>query len=405
MRSLSSGSPKAGGAEDSSPLVLFSSSRDGTARAWIAGESGSSTQVGDGGCWTEGPVFGGQHDGFVNAVEYIPRATADATSGYLATAGQDSLIQIWPLSPATFAPAKTTSTEPTFSDQPLPNAAESQKGDTTMQGTEQEGEVRTSHTLIGHTGNICALHTTENGSRLVSGSWDKTAKIWSTTTFSLLHTLTGHEQAVWAVLALEGPTCRTITGSADNLIKLWHDDKVVTTFKGHTQAVRALAKLGAGVGAGNLFASAGNDATIRLWTLEGEAVTVLHGHDSFVYSLSAILDSAGGGLISGGEDRTVRVWRAADGECTQTIVIPAVSVWTVKALANGDIAAGSSDGIVRVFTREDSRVTDLATLTNYDTEVSMTALNPSQVGDVKKDSLPGAEALTRLVARRDRSSW
>lgn len=49
--------------------------------------------------------------------------------------------------------------------------------------------------------------------------------------------------------------------------------------------------------------------TIRFWTLEGEAVTVLHGHDSFIYSLCAIPDSAGGGLISGGEDRTMRVWR------------------------------------------------------------------------------------------------
>lgn len=152
------------------------------------------------------------------------------------------------------------------------------------------------------------------------------------------------------------------TGAADNLVKLWRGKKVQTTFKGHTQAVRALAKLDAGVGDGQLFASAGNDGcaslppglecgllmhgcrTIRLWSLlTGEAVHVLYGHDSFVYSLSAIPDSAGGGLISGGEDRTMRVWRgvqsrsflsrarlttffaAADGECEQTIVIPAIS--------------------------------------------------------------------------------
>lgn len=51
----------------------------------------------------------------------------------------------------------------------------------------------------------------------------------------------------------------------------------------------------------------------------------LSGHDSFVYSLATIPDSLGGGLVSGGEDRTVRVWRAADGECEQTITVPAVS--------------------------------------------------------------------------------
>ena len=49
-------------------------------------------------------------------------------------------------------------------------------------------------------------------------------------------------------------------GAADNLVKLWKGDKAIRTFSGHTQAVRALAKLDAGVGGGDLFASAGNDA-------------------------------------------------------------------------------------------------------------------------------------------------
>lgn len=51
-------------------------------------------------------------------------------------------------------------------------------------------------------------------------------------------------------------------------------------------------------------------SSIRIWSLKtGEAVHVLYGHDSFIYSLSPIPDSEGGGLISGGEDRTMRVWR------------------------------------------------------------------------------------------------
>lgn len=67
-------------------------------------------------------------------------------------------------------------------------------------------------------------------------------------------------------------------------------------------------------------------STIRLWSLAtGACVHTLSGHDSFVYSLAALPDALSGGLVSGGEDRTVRVWRAQDGECTQTIVVPAVS--------------------------------------------------------------------------------
>ncbi|KAL8277995.1 hypothetical protein RQP46_009627 [Phenoliferia psychrophenolica] len=335
--------------------VLFSSSRDGTARSWYQG--GMQEDGKAGGTWTEGLAFTGQHDGFVNAVEWI---TGDG-EGSLATAGQDKLIHIWPL-PSSFAPSETPLTP--------------------------------SNTLIGHEGNVCTLNASKDGKTLVSGSWDKTAKVWRTSDFQLAYTLEGHEQAVWAVLALDGDEDLVLTGAADNLVKLWRGPKVEKTFKGHTQAVRALAKLDASVGDGSLFASAGNDGTIRLWSLlTGESVHVLNGHDSFVYSLSPIPASAGGGLISGGEDRTMRVWRAADGECEQTIVVPAISVWTVACLSNGDIAAGSSDGLVRVFTREDSRVADVETLASYDQQVSKTALNPSQIGDVKKNDLPGPEAL------------
>lgn len=100
--------------------------------------------------------------------------------------------------------------------------------------------------------------------------------------FELAYTLEGHGQSVWAVLALEGDGdlvltgtlslvstlpravthCASDVGAADNLVKLWKGSKVQTTFKGHTQAVRALAKLDAGVGGGDLFASAGNDASV-----------------------------------------------------------------------------------------------------------------------------------------------
>ncbi|ORY58665.1 WD40-repeat-containing domain protein [Leucosporidium creatinivorum] len=340
--------------------VLFSSSRDGTARSWYRPSAAAMDVDGEskkeqGGGWIEGLSFTGQHEGFVNAVQWV----GGDGDGYLVTAGQDKLIHVWPL-PSSLAPSDTPLTP--------------------------------SHMLIGHEANVCALGASKDGKTIVSGSWDKTAKVWKD--FQLTYTLEGHEQSVWAVLALEGDEDLVLTGAADNLVKLWKGGKALRTFSGHTQAVRALAKLDAGVGGGDLFASAGNDASIRLWSLTtGEAVHVLYGHDSFIYSLSPIPDSAGGGLISGGEDRTMRVWRAADGECEQTLVIPAISVWAVTCLSNGDIAAGTSDGLVRVFTRSEDRVASAEALSDYDVQVSKTQVNSSQIGDVKKDNLPGLEAL------------
>ena len=57
-----------------------------------------------------------------------------------------------------------------------------------------------------------------------------------------------------------------------------------------------------------------------------------------------------------------------DGECTQTIIHPCVSVWCVATLPNGDIVSGGSDGFVRIFTRTAERVADAATLKAYDEE-------------------------------------
>lgn len=40
--------------------------------------------------------------------------------------------------------------------------------------------------------------------------------------------------------------------------------------------------------------------------MEGDCVYTLSGHTSFVYSISVLPN---GDIVSGGEDRTVRIWR------------------------------------------------------------------------------------------------
>lgn len=57
--------------------ILFSSSRDGTARSWYRNTNQSEEDVnmdgkgGTGGGWRDGIIFEGSHDGFVGAVQWI----------------------------------------------------------------------------------------------------------------------------------------------------------------------------------------------------------------------------------------------------------------------------------------------------------------------------------------------
>ncbi|KAF9027057.1 WD-40 repeat-containing protein [Hymenopellis radicata] len=219
-----------------------------------------------------------------------------------------------------------------------------------------------------HSENVCALDTTLGGT-IISGSWDRTAKVWKG--FQLAHDLRGHEQSVWAVLAVDED--QYITGSADKSIKLWQTNKCVATFTGHRDAVRGLALV---PDIASLPVQMTGDE-IRVWTLGGDVVYTLSGHTSFVYSLS---------------DRSVRVWK--DGECSQVITHPAISVWTVSSMPNGDIVSGSSDGVVRIFTASEERYALQADLKEYDDLVASQALPTQQVGDVKKSDLPGLEALS-----------
>lgn len=64
-----------------------------------------------------------------------------------------------------------------------------------------------------------------------------------------------------------------------------------------------------------LDACMNNRSEIRIWTLEGDVVYTLSGHTSFVYSLSVL---ANGDIVSGGEDRTVRIWRGESPQITHS---------------------------------------------------------------------------------------
>lgn len=123
----------------------------------------------------------------------------------------------------------------------------------------------------------------------------------------------------------------------------------------------------------------------------------LHGHEAFIYSLAALLD---GQLASSGEDRTVRIWNGS--ECIQTITHPAISVWSVAACAEtGDIVSGASDNIVRVFTRQPKRFASEAAITQFNDDVSSSAIPQQSLGNINKEQLPGPDFLTQKSGTKE----
>ncbi|KAK3366836.1 WD40-repeat-containing domain protein [Lasiosphaeria ovina] len=252
------------------------------------------------------------------------------------------------------------------------------------------------HLLVGHGNNVCALDASPKGTWAVSGSWDGRAIIWMADTWQptkeLLH-LGGDARSVWAVLAYDENI--VITASADTNIRIFdlrkanNTNEVAPVRTLSTDAVvRALCKLPSGFKghpSGADFASAGNDNIIRLWKLNGTEVGTLHGHESFIYSLASLPETAE--IVSSGEDRTLRIWRGS--ECIQTITHPAISVWSVAVCPeNGDIISGASDNVARIFSRSSERTADPDVIAHFEESVRASAIPQQQLGEsINKEKL------------------
>lgn len=238
---------------------------------------------------------------------------------------------------------------------------------------------------------VSALSPGNESGILLSGSWDKTAIIWKIAGL-VEHSsikLEGHEAAVWCVCALKSG--KIVTGSADKSIIYWNSSgEKLKVLKGHKDCVRALLSL-----PNDSIISASNDATIKFWNEDGECVKEMYGHTNYIYSMAFNYQVGENVFVSGGEDSTLRMW-SFDGELGNPIYLPAQSVWAVACLKNSDIVTGTSDGIVRIFTKDPSRVADAQTLASFDMAVETRIREANAtLGGVKVNELPGPEALLK----------
>jgi len=89
------------------------------------------------------------------------------------------------------------------------------------------GELKTVElktTLTGHSESVYSVAISPDGQTLVSGSKDKTIKVWNLQTGVLKTTLTGHSDSVNSVaISPDGETI--VSGSGDNTIKIWRMPK------------------------------------------------------------------------------------------------------------------------------------------------------------------------------------
>jgi WD40 repeat protein len=142
-------------------------------------------------------------------------------------------------------------------------------------------------TLRGHTGPVQSVAFSPDGSRLASGSDDRTVKIWDTQTGKEILTLRGHVHLK--------PT-----------VASGYERIGISTARGSVRSVAFSPD-------GTRLASGSNDSSVKIWDVPtGEEILTLNHHTSAVTSVAFSPDGAQ--LASGSWDGKVKVSNARTGE-------------------------------------------------------------------------------------------
>jgi WD40 repeat protein len=173
--------------------------------------------------------------------------------------------------------------------------------------------------LDGHTGPVSGVAISADGTQVVSGSADKTVKIWLLESGAVTRQFETPAPIHDLCLTLDGK--QIITAHEDNLIRVWNiaapdpapaegeAEKPVREIKGHSKPVRSVALI---LPTGTQLVSGSDDNTARIWNLANGAAVRSLNHGGPVVSVAARPD--GKYLASASSNNTAKLWETANGK-------------------------------------------------------------------------------------------
>lgn len=231
----------------------------------------------------------------------------------------------------------------------------------------------TTKVLSGHTDGIMCLQFSESLSHpsfpiVVTGSYDRTARVWNMETGEELRVLKGHTRGV---RCLQFDEAKLITGSMDRTLKIWNwrTGELMRTLEGHTEGIVCLHFNN------DILASGSADSNIKIWNFRSGECYTLRGHSDWVNAVllwstkstankadwngGQMDDSSGRAvstktdddantfLFSASDDGTIRLWDLQARECLMSYDGHVGQVQSIKLVMLDDEAIrklGSSAG-------------------------------------------------------------
>jgi WD40 repeat protein len=216
----------------------------------------------------------------------------------------------------------------------------------------------TDQIFTGHDGEVRSVAELPDG-RIVSGSADKTVRIWDLNTGDEIFRCE-HDDVVTVVAVLDSD--RIVTGSEDRTVRTWDVNTGLEISRVHHDgAVTSLVLL-----EGGRILTGSDDGTVRIWDLNSGQEIFRGRHAGPVKAVAALDHSR---VVSGSSDRTIRVW---DVNSSREVFSGLHEDWirAVAVLGPRSVVSASDDHTVRVWDvntgkqvfcgRHDGRVNDVA---------------------------------------------
>uniref|UniRef100_A0A8C2M5Y6 TRAF7 n=2 Tax=Cricetulus griseus TaxID=10029 RepID=A0A8C2M5Y6_CRIGR len=205
-------------------------------------------------------------------------------------------------------------------------------------------------TFVGHQGPVWCLCVYSMGDLFLSGSSDKTIKVWDTcTTYKCQKTLEGHDGIV-LVLCIQG--CKLYSRSVDCTITVWDIQNLqkVNTIRAHDNPVCTL------VSSHNMLFS-GSLKAIKVWDIVGTELKLkeLIGLNHWVRGLVAARS-----YLYSDSYQTIKIWDIRTLDCIH--VLQTSGVYSI-AVTNHHIVCGTYENFIHVWNIESKE--QVRTLTGH----------------------------------------
>jgi len=262
-------------------------------------------------------------------------------------------------------------------------------------------------TLRGHFEGVISVAFSPDGQRIVTGSSDRTAKVWEIATGREMLTLKGHNAQIFAV-AFSSDGQRIITGSEDKTAMVWDavSGRERLTLKGHTTSVESVAFFPDG----RRILTAGPDNTARVWdastgrelfrvtgttaalSRDGQRIVTARGNFTKLWDAASGRDQLqfsghteeimcvafsqdGQRVVTGSRDQTAKVWDAVSGQELLSLKGHSHAIQSAAYSPDGQrIVTGSVDQTAKVWDAVSGR--ELLTLKGHSGAIESVALSP-----------------------------